>query len=264
MARFVWHSITTSAWFRCNVCHRKMLYFFESDNVHVLRKLAWYIYIVLSITDSNSYCLLSTSVYDQSLEFLPISVMLFNQKFCIAVSYRPPDSSYSIFDTVFHSLELIDISQYSNCIFVGDFNVDFCNDSHPLYSNITALMDLFSLSQIVSDYTHKSSSGKHSLIDLVFISNPSVPYTCSVIPPLANSDHLGVHTTLNLQSPTFPHSHADYSKACQLISNVDWESLLSENIDQSWHQWQHTFLTIMEECIPRRALTPRRHNFSWL
>ena len=231
--------------------------------------------VLIYTADSLVVSLLPTSVYDQSLEFLPISVTLFNQKFCIAVFYRPPNSSYSIFDTVFHSLELIDISQYSNFIFVCDFNVDFCNDSHPLYSKITALMDLFSLSQIVSDYTHKSSSGRHSLIDLVFISNPSVPYTCSVIPPLANSDHLGDHTTLNLQSPTLPKarhcpqkiwrcSHADYSKARQLISNVDWESLLSENIDQSWHPWQHTFLTIMEECILRRALTPRRHNLPWL
>ena len=171
--------------------------------------------------------------------------------------YRPPDSPSGIFDTVFHSLELIDISQYSNFIFVGDFNVDFSNHSHPLLAKISTLMELFSLSQVVNGHTHTSSSGRHSLIDLVFVSNPSTLHSCSVIPPLANSDHLGVHTILSLHSPMLPkarhcphkiwrYSHADFSRARQLISDSNWESLLSDDIDESWYQWQHHFLSIME------------------
>ena len=69
-------------------------------------------------------CMLPQTVYDQSLEFLSLSVKVLDQKFCIAVFYRPPDSPISIFDTLFHSIELIDISQYSNFILVGDFDVD--------------------------------------------------------------------------------------------------------------------------------------------
>ena len=90
--------------------------------------------VLIYTAESLIVSLLPSSMFDQSLEFLPISVTFFNQKFCIAVFYRPPDSPSSIFDTVFHSLELIDIAQYSNFIFVGDFNVDFYNHSHPLYS----------------------------------------------------------------------------------------------------------------------------------
>ncbi len=115
--------------------------------------------------------------------------------------YRPPDSPVSIFDTFIHSLELIDISQYSNFILVGEFNVDISNHCHTLYRKISTLMELFSLSQVVIGHTRKTSSGRCSLIDFVFTSNPSVLHSCSVIPPLANSDHLGVLSIFNLHSP---------------------------------------------------------------
>ncbi len=41
---------------------------------------------------------------------------------------------------------------------------------------------------------------------------------------------------------------------------------MSDDIDQSWFHWQHKFLAIMEECIPRNVLPPtsRRRNLPWL
>ena len=138
-------------------------------------------------------------------------------------------------------------------------------------------MTLFSLSQVVNGYSHTSSSGRHSHIDLVFVSNPPTLHSCSVVPPLANSDHLSAHTILSLHSPMLPkarhcprkiwwYSHADFSRARQLISDTNWESLLSDDINESWHQWQHRyhFLSIMEKCIPRGVLPPRRRNLPWL
>ena len=68
--------------------------------------------VLIYTAESLIVSLLPNSVYDLSLEFLPISVTFYNQKFCIAVFYRPPDPPSGIFDTVFHSLELIDISQF--------------------------------------------------------------------------------------------------------------------------------------------------------
>jgi len=57
--------------------------------------------------------------------------------------------------------------------------------------------------------------------------------------------------------------HADFSKACHLISDTDWNSIISDNVDHSWMQWQEKVLAIMEECIPRKVLPPRR-NLPWL
>ena len=102
----------------------------------------------------------------------------------------------------------------------------------------------------IRDYT--SPKGGDSLIDLSFISNPSLLCSCTVIPPLANSDHYGVHTVFSLKSSAgvftsqcpwkvWCYAHADFSKACHLISDTDWNSIISDNIVHSWMQWQENF-----------------------
>ena len=46
----------------------------------------------------------------------------------------------------------------------------------------------------------------------------------------------------------------NFNKARNLIHGTYWESLLQGPISGCVLRWQQTFLTIMKECIPRRAL----------
>jgi len=39
---------------------------------------------------------------------------------------------------------------------------------------------------------------------------------------------------------------ADFQKACELITAIDWESLLCEYVDETITQWSNCFLGIME------------------
>ena len=81
----------------------------------------------------------------------------------------------------------VNINLLSNLVLVGDFNVNFFNPEHPLFSNNSvSLSPSLCLTQVVSEPTH------FSLIDLVFLSDPSHLIGCVTIPALANSDHLGV------------------------------------------------------------------------
>ena len=75
------------------------------------------------------------------------------------------------------------------------------NQLHPLYPKVTTLLDKFCLSQVVTGLTRESCSGRCSLHDLVLTMNPNILYNCSVIAPLAASDHLGVFSILNLYVP---------------------------------------------------------------
>jgi len=36
-----------------------------------------------------------------------------------------------------------------------------------------------------------------------------------------------------------------------MISETDWDALASEDIDQHCSQWQNTYLSIVEQCIPK-------------
>ena len=136
---------------------------------------------------------------------------------------------------------------------VGDFNVaKHVWSFSSLYQRFFNLMDSFSLSQVVTGHTHTSPKGRDSLIDLSFISNPSLLCSCTVIPPLANSDHYGVHTVFSLKSSAgaftsqcpwkvWCYAHTDFSKACHQILGTDWNSIISDNIVHSWMQWQEKF-----------------------
>ena len=110
-----------------------------------------------------------------------------------------------------------------------------------------------------------------SIIDLVFVSNPSLVNECSSIPPLSISDHLSI--LLDLKKKLKPsdkcqgrliwrYSHADWEKACDLIDSFEWDSILTDDIDASLKQW-HEQLDIMAQSIPNRFLPPRR-NLPWL
>ena len=171
------------------------------------------------------------------------------------------------------------ISAFTHFVLLGDFNVNMNNSSHPLYHKVCSLSDYFNLSQVVTDFTHMSPSGSTSLIDLVFTSSVSQVLSCTTIPPLDNlnakSYHNGLHLTVSWKSPclqqrsprgrsVWHYAHADFTKAAQLISETDWDDLFSEDIDLYCTRWQHAYLSIMERCIPRKVLPPRRRNLPWL
>ncbi len=145
-----------------------------------------------------------------------------------------------------------------------------------MYPKLCSISQLLGLSQVATGYTHVSPSGHTSLIDLVLVSSPHHVRDCSVIPPLANSDHLGLHIELDLKTSAQPrstrsharaiwrYSHADFTLAQQRIRDTKWDELFTDDIDSSWLSWQSKFLEIMEECIPRKVLPPRRRNLPWL
>ena len=155
--------------------------------------------------------------------------------------------------------------------------MNFNDVNHPLHCKLRYFMESFSLSQVVTGHMHMSYNGHTSLIDLVFLSSPSCLRTCETIPPLGNSDRMGVLTTLvfqrpNLQNPSYLHRKvwcydlADFSKACRLklVSCINWNMIFCDNIGLSLLRWYNTFMKVMEECIPTKILPTRDHNIPWL
>ena len=59
------------------------------------------------------------------------------------------------------------------------------------------------------------------------------------------------------------YEHADWPKAHRLIQDTDWDSLITDDINVSWHNWQKHFLEIMKRCIPQRSMSGHR-NLPWL
>ena len=127
---------------------------------------------------------------------------------------------------------------------LGDFNVDFNNCNHPFYPHLTSISQYFVLKQVMTGHTHESPSGSKSLIDLVFMSNPSVLESCNIIPPLANSDHLGIYLKLKWKRTGSSPAHDRhlkelyggismriFYKASELLQAINWGSIITDCVD---------------------------------
>ena len=56
--------------------------------------------------------------------------------------------------------------------------------------------------------------------------------------------------------------HANFEKASEMISGTDWDALAFDDIDQYCSLWQNTFLSIMNECIPKKVLHITSHGWT--
>ena len=96
-----------------------------------------------------------------------------NEKLNIGLWYRPPANS-SALDILYSTLESLDVSFLSSFVLLGDFNIDFYNTGHPLFSKLDNMSNDFLLSQVVEQPTRTNPHSNYSsLIDLVLLSTTS-------------------------------------------------------------------------------------------
>ena len=127
----------------------------------------------------------------------------------------------------------------------------------------------------MTEPTHAKPDGTSSLIDLILMSVPESLSECMTVPPLANSDHLGVSLCINYrmcskkkscrkQRTIWRYEHADFSKACEMLDQMDPTKNFAEpSIDLCWARWKESFLYVMSKCIPMATL-PKKHSIPWM
>ena len=109
--------------------------------------------------------------------------------------------------------------------------------------------------------SHSLSNGNQTLIDHVFLSNISQFNSCSVLPPIGNSDHNCVEVVLltrktNVQEKLKTHrvfwnySLADFERANEMQSSINVGEFIEDDMDQAWSKWEEQFISVMRQCIP--------------
>ena len=85
----------------------------------------------------------------------------------------------------------------------------------------------FSPTQVVPSYTHMTPSGTPTLIDIAMLSDIDHLKSCTTVPSLSTSDHLGVSLTLTLklyiimQFQLSNHEVFGFTKMLTLIEHVN-------------------------------------------
>ena len=207
------------------------------------------------------------------LELVIVSVRLLSVSLTIALFYLSPGSQSVILDNLLTAFcTHINPPLLSNFILLRDFNVNYFDTSHPLFSKLLSVSNSLTLTQ-VSVPTHYSSNS-NSLIDLVFLSSPKDLLFCDTLPPLSNSDHLGLSLAITIAKPesnptrsmrrVWRYAYADFDLANEMLSAIDWSALLSsKDVNTCWLNWRSKFLQVMETCIPQAVLKARK-NLPWL
>ncbi len=98
------------------------------------------------------------------LEVVTLFVLSVNFKLHVCLFYRPPSSACAIFEYLCTYPQSIDAGPLSNFVFLGDFNVNYDNPSHPLYSNLCSITSLYCLTQVVAGPTHVHHDGSIPLL----------------------------------------------------------------------------------------------------
>ena len=68
-----------------------------------------------------------------SLELITVTLHCNNHKSCLSLFYRPPCVSVDVLSVLQNYYELINISQFSSFIVIGDFNINILDSSHPIF-----------------------------------------------------------------------------------------------------------------------------------
>ena len=220
--------------------------------------------VAIYVDSMFTYSILFTANPD--FECVIASLCANNSKFYVCFVYRPPNSSISVLDNLFTTLCSLNVCSFSNFVMVGDFNIDFSNQNHPLFSKFHSIASSFLLYQVVKDYTHINLSGNHTTIDLAFVSSLELLISCTTVPPLSSSDHLGFKLCfyitlprhlLNCVSKTvWCYQEADFEKANNFLSQLQWDCLVNDQhgVDTSWMNWYNHFTHTMSECIPKKRI----------
>ena len=215
------------------------------------------IYISASLNSSVPF-----SVPSHSLEFLSLSFTFLKRSFHIGCFYRPPTSSSDLLSLT-NLLLSAGPSFTSRLILVGDFNVNLLGNPSHLSRQLTSLLSLLSLRQVVSLPTHFSHLGTPSIIDLVLIPS-SFKDQISINPPIGTSDHNTILTSIPfpLAAPppkpspkmSWKYHLADFPSINESLRTIHWDTILPPNIDAAWSTFSNIFVSIIHNYTPCQVI----------
>ena len=208
----------------------------------------------------------------RGIECVWIEVANNNKRILFGLFYRAPNSDANYLSSIEDSIALAVDTGIADIIITGDFNFNYLD----LQSRrkIDSLCTQFSLFQTINQPTHFTEYSS-SLIDIILVSNKDNLILSGVGDPFLNQQmryHCPIFGILKFSKPKsksfsrhiWDYNNGDYNLLREKASQMDWESLKDDNIDNYVENLKNAIISITTECVPNRSIKVKPSDPPWL
>ena len=208
----------------------------------------------------------------RGIECVWIEVANNNKRILFGLFYRAPNSDANYLISIEDSISLAVDTGIADIIITGVFNFNYLD----LQSRrkIDSLCTQFSLFQTINQPTHFTEYSS-SLIDIILVSNKDNLILSGVGDPFLNQQmryHCPIFGILKFSKPKsksfsrhiWDYNNGDYNLLREKASQMDWESLKDDNIDNYVENLKNAIIAITTECVPNRSIKMKPSDPPWL
>ena len=164
-------------------------------------------------------------------------------------------------------------SDDKECILLGDFNCDVCNNSSASHTDsLQFYTSLNGFTQLIDSPTRVTNHSS-TLIDLIFVTDPELYSDCGVF-CTSISDHFFIYAVRDFNvSAKNSQTYIEYRSFCKLdeqtfvndLMNVSWDIVSDlDDIDLAWETWVYLFMNIVDSHIPLCKKRIRNNACPWI
>ncbi|KAK3097032.1 hypothetical protein FSP39_005743 [Pinctada imbricata] len=179
-------------------------------------------------------------------------------------------------DELKKSLDIIDLNNVTNKILTGDFNCPDINwnlqtakgPEREIQQGLADIMSANNLTQI-----HEHPTREDNLLDLVFVSNPSLVKSSINVPGIS------YHDIVITDMDTKVHYNRTPTRKCYIYSKANWENInkdleqlqmtieaknqKEDSVQQLWSTFKADLFKTMDANIPNKEIRSR-NNIPWI
>jgi hypothetical protein len=201
-------------------------------------------------------------------ESLWLKINTKNNKFLLAICYRPPTSGADYWEDMQTMYDNVTSQGVMPVIITGDLNSDF-------NSRNGELLHHFASSNFLTIHVHQPTritETTATVLDQFISNNHNLLTDIQVHPPLATNDHCTISAIISFKSfkeenyfrNIWNYNNADFGNFNEAIRNYDWDTCFESNdINECLANWTTSFLNLARTYIPNKMILVRSKDSPW-
>ena len=202
------------------------------------------------------------------VECLWIEIRSNNNKFLLAVCYRPPNANADYWENIQFMIDNVRQDSCNHIILAGDFNAD---PNTMMGRKLDNFCNINNFTLHINEPT-RITEHSHTILDQFITNIPQFVKDSSVLAPLSTNDHCTITLTLSFKKTKtcaykrliWLYNRADFEGMNSFIQEYAWDQCFdNDDIDVVCQNWTTSFLNIARQFIPNKVVEIRPRDAPW-